>query len=178
MPLLLPALAHPAAHAALGVVAATTTKKSTGSPVFFIFLIVIVGLYFLFIAPQRRKQRAAMNQQASYEVGDEVVTKGGIFGHVVSKADDRVRLEISPGTSIDVLTASIARRVDPQTVEEDDAAADEYPAPHSEDSDGDGDSSGWTEPAHEGWTEPAHDATPAPTSTGGARDDAASGGPA
>lgn len=175
MPLLLPALAHPAAHAALGVVAATTTKKSTGSPVFFIFLIVIVGLYFLFIAPQRRKQRAAMNQQASYEVGDEVVTKGGIFGHVVSKTDDRVRLEISPGTSIDVLTASIARRVDPQTVEED-ATEDEYPAAHGEGDDGD--SSGWTEPAHEGWTEPAHDATPASSGTGGARDDAASGGPA
>ena len=174
MPHFLPALVHPTALATAHLVAAAKPKTSGGSPVFFIFLIVIVGVYFLFIAPQRRKMRAQVNQQANYEPGDEVVTKGGIFGRVVAKEGDRVSLEIAEGTTIEVLMASIARRVDPVVAEEPEPEPDEdeYPAPRAEDLDEGEDeagagygaeaaskeSSGWTEPAHAGWTEPAHEA--------------------
>lgn len=169
----MPFLPATVTHAvALGAtLAATSTKSSSGSPVFFIFLIVIVGVYFLFIAPQRRKMRAQVNQQATHEVGDEVVTKGGIFGRVVSKEGDRVRLEVSPGLTMDVLAASIARRVDPVPHEDD--IDDDADAPDDEETE----SGHWSEPVHEGWDAPAEEGTTADAGHGRGGEDGVSGGP-
>lgn len=92
---------------------------------FLIFLVVIVGAYFLFIAPQRRKMRAQMNQGSTFQVGDEVVTKSGIYGSVRSMDGDRVRLEIAHGTTIEVMKTSIARRVEPVVAEAEDEEDEE-----------------------------------------------------
>ena len=107
--MLFPAL-HPLAT--LGLLAATTAKKSGSSPVFLIFIVVIAGVYMLFIAPQRRKQRATASQQRTFEVGDEVVTSGGIYGRVESSEGDRVALDIADGVVIEVARTAIAQRVD------------------------------------------------------------------
>ncbi len=173
MPFLPATLTHPAALGAM--LAATKAKTSSGSPVFFIFLIIIVGVYFLFIAPQRRKMRAQANQQATHDVGDDVVTKGGIFGRVLSKDGDRVRLEVSPGFTMDVLAASIARRVDPVLPEEEHASDEEGADVLDEDR---SESEHWTEPVHEGWNVPAAEGTSADAARGHTSEDSAAGGPA
>lgn len=99
-------------------VLAAAKKTSSSSGFFLIFLIVIAGAYLLFIAPQRRKQRAQMNQQRNFEIGDEVLTSGGIYGRVESAEGDRVALDIADGVLIEVARSSIARRVDPVAASE------------------------------------------------------------
>lgn len=101
--------------AVLGLLAASTAKKSSGSGsgIFLIFIVVIAGVYLLFIAPQRRKQRAQMAQKRTFEIGDEVVTTGGIYGRVESNDGDRVALDISDGIIVEVAKSSIAKRVEP-----------------------------------------------------------------
>ena len=47
-------------------------------------VLMIVGFYFLLIRPQRNRQRAAQALVASLEVGDDVMTTGGIFGTIVN----------------------------------------------------------------------------------------------
>ena len=56
--------------------------------------VVIIGaaFYFLIYRPQQRKQKAAREVGNSYDVGDEVVTAGGIVGRVLDITDDRVTL--------------------------------------------------------------------------------------
>ncbi|MCU1491624.1 MAG: yajC, partial [Acidimicrobiaceae bacterium] len=83
------------------------------------FLVVVAAVYFLFIAPQRRKMRAQANQQPQFEVGDEVVTKGGLYGRIEGFDGDRVQVEIAPGTTVEMLQASIARRIDAVGLEPD-----------------------------------------------------------
>lgn len=101
--------------AVLDVFGATAKKTSSSSGFFLIFLIVIAGAYMLFIAPQRRKQRAQANQQRNFEVGDEVVTTGGIYGRVEASDGDRVALDIAEGVVVEVARTAIARRVDAAT---------------------------------------------------------------
>lgn len=90
-------------------------------------LLMIVGFYFLLIRPQRSRQRAQKAVLDSLEVGDEVMTSGGIFGRIVEIDEDEgvLTVEISPGTRVRMVRAGIAQRFvedDDEDYEEDEDA--------------------------------------------------------
>jgi preprotein translocase subunit YajC len=62
-----------------------------GSFMWFIPLIAI--MYFLMIRPQRKREKAVQEMRSKVEVGDEVVTVGGIIGRVASIKDDSLVIE-------------------------------------------------------------------------------------
>jgi len=80
-------------------------------------LIVIVAmfvlLWLLFIRPQRRRVQAQQELVSGIEVGDEILTVGGLIGHVRSAQDDELRLEIAPGTQVRVARRSVAAVLTP-----------------------------------------------------------------
>jgi preprotein translocase subunit YajC len=92
-------------------------------------VLLIVGFYFLLIRPQRNRQRAQQALVASLEVGDDVMTTGGIFGTIVEIDDNEgtVTVEIAPGTRIRMLRQGISQRFVEDTYEdgEGDETADE-----------------------------------------------------
>src|SRR5262245_62400086 len=91
-------------------------------------ILLIVGFYFLLIRPQRNRQRQQQALVASLEVGDEVMTNGGIFGTIVDIDDDEgtVIVEIAPGTRIRMLRQGISQRFVEYDVDEgDDEVSDE-----------------------------------------------------
>lgn len=90
-------------------------------------VLMIVGFYFLLIRPQRNRQRAQQALIASLEVGDEVMTTGGIFGTIVEIDDDEgiVIVEIAPGTRIRMLRQGISQRFVEEGYDGGDATADE-----------------------------------------------------
>lgn len=104
------ASALPALHALLFAAAA---KNTNGSSVFVFLLLVLAVGAFLFIRPQRRRQRDLLAQQRAISVGDEVITAAGIVGRVQSMSDDRVRIEVAPGTTIEIVRRAIGQRVTP-----------------------------------------------------------------
>lgn len=57
-------------------------------------ILLMAGFYFLFIAPQRKKQKEHDKMLASLAAGDEVVTAGGIYGVITSVKDDRFVVRI------------------------------------------------------------------------------------
>ena len=75
-------------------------------------VLMIVGFYFLLIRPQRTKQRAQQALLASLEVGDEIMTTGGIFGTIIEIDDDEgtVTVEIAPGTRVRMVRQGISQR--------------------------------------------------------------------
>jgi preprotein translocase subunit YajC len=85
-------------------------------------LLMLVGFYFLLIRPQRNKQRAQQAMLSALEVGDEVMTSGGIFGTVIDIDEDEgvVTVEIAPGTQVKMLRQGISQRF----VEDDGAEGD------------------------------------------------------
>jgi preprotein translocase subunit YajC len=84
-------------------------------------ILLIVGFYFLLIRPQRNRQRQQQALVASLEVGDEVMTNGGIFGTIVDIDDDEgiVIVEIAPGTRIRMLRQGISQRFVEDETDED-----------------------------------------------------------
>lgn len=56
-------------------------------------VLLLVFFYFIFIRPQRKKDKETQEMRKSLQVGDEIVTVGGIVGIVVSKKDDTILLE-------------------------------------------------------------------------------------
>lgn len=57
-------------------------------------ILLLVGMYFLLIAPQRKKEKKAKAMRDELKIGDEIVTIGGIIGKVVMiKDQDQIVIE-------------------------------------------------------------------------------------
>jgi preprotein translocase subunit YajC len=80
-----------------------------------LFPLLLAGMYLLVIRPQQKKLKAQRDLIASIEVGDEVVTAGGIIGTVRVLAGDRVFLEVADGVELRILRGAISRTIDPVT---------------------------------------------------------------
>ncbi len=65
-------------------------------------VLLIAAMYFLMIAPQRKKQKEHAKMLASIKSGDEVLTSGGIYGVVVTVKEDRFVLRIADGTKVEL----------------------------------------------------------------------------
>ena len=57
-------------------------------------ILLFAAMYFLLIAPQRKKQKAHEKMLTELKAGDEVVTSGGIYGTITSVKDDRFVVRI------------------------------------------------------------------------------------
>ena len=80
-------------------------------------LIVIVAMFALLwvflIMPQRRRAQAQREVVESVEVGDEILTVGGLIGRISSAQDEELVLEIAPGTQVRVARRSVAGVLSP-----------------------------------------------------------------
>jgi preprotein translocase subunit YajC len=87
-----------------------------------------VGFYFLLIRPQRNRQRQQQALLSALEVGDEVMTSGGIFGTIIEIDEDEgvLIVEIAPGTRVRMMRQGIAQRfVEDEADEYEDGAFEE-----------------------------------------------------
>lgn len=92
---------------------------------YLIGLVVVLALvWLLLVRPQRRRQVRHAELLSQIEVGDEVLTAGGLYGRVRAVADEQVTLEIAPGTEVKVDKRSIAGVVEepePETISGDES---------------------------------------------------------
>lgn len=94
------------------------------------FLLIGVLLYFMMIRPQKRRMQQQKLLLDELEVGDEVLTVGGIFGTIrhMDEDGDEMTIEVAPGTTLRIVRSAVARRVTEEEDipdEEDDSWADE-----------------------------------------------------
>jgi preprotein translocase subunit YajC len=76
-------------------------------------LIVIVAmlllLWVLLIRPTRQRQAKQQEMLASVAVGDEILTAGGLYGHVREvREGDELAVEIAPGLNVRVARRAVA----------------------------------------------------------------------
>jgi preprotein translocase subunit YajC len=57
-------------------------------------VLMFAAMYFLLIAPQRKKQKAHEKMLTELQAGDEIVTAGGIYGVITGVKDDRFVVRI------------------------------------------------------------------------------------
>jgi preprotein translocase subunit YajC len=91
------------------LLAQTAAPAASGFPpsMIIVWVLFIGGFYFLFIAPQRKKQKEQEKMLTALQSGDEVVTSGGIYGVITNVKDDRFVLRIAENTKIEIGKAFI-----------------------------------------------------------------------
>jgi preprotein translocase subunit YajC len=120
-----PAAAEPPfLHVGGPMIASVVAQNQTGGTLQLVLtLALMVGIfYFLLIRPQQRRARQQRDLVQSLDVGDEVVTIGGIHGVIVEIDEDEVTLDVGGGTRIRFVKQAVARkRVLEDEVEEEEA---------------------------------------------------------
>ena len=80
-----------------------------GGDLSFIFMMVAIFaiMYFFMIRPQNKKQKELANFRKNLEVGQSIITAGGIYGKIKEIEDNSVVVEIASGVKIKVDKNSI-----------------------------------------------------------------------
>ena len=77
------------------------------APQLLMIVFLFLGMWFLIIAPQRKKQKQQQKMIEALGSGDKVVTIGGFYGIVQSVKDDRVVIKIAEGTKVEVRKSAV-----------------------------------------------------------------------
>lgn len=79
-----------------------------GTVIFLVLMIVV--FYFFLIRPQKKQEKEFNNMLNSLQPGDEITTKGGIIGKVVSIKEETMVIETSKDrTKIRLLRSAVAK---------------------------------------------------------------------
>ncbi|MBI3953830.1 MAG: preprotein translocase subunit YajC [Chloroflexi bacterium] len=84
-----------------------------GLSAFIPIVILLVLFYLLLILPNQLQGRRVRKMQQSLNVGEQVITVGGLVGSVAELGQDVITLDVGHGTRVRVTRASIAQRVGP-----------------------------------------------------------------
>ena len=93
-----------------------------------ILIVAMFALLWLFlIRPQRARAQAHRELVTRVDIGDEILTVGGIYGNVIEiDEDDDLMLEIAPGTQVRIARRAVAAVVpSEQETEEEPLAIEE-----------------------------------------------------
>ncbi|TVR47924.1 MAG: preprotein translocase subunit YajC [Puniceicoccaceae bacterium] len=66
------------------------------------FGLFFAAMWFLLIAPQRRKQKEHQRMIEALDTGDAVITAGGVYGVITNKKDDRFTIKVADNTKLEV----------------------------------------------------------------------------
>lgn len=70
-------------------------------------VIVFAIFYLLLIRPQQKQQKKIKAMLNSMQKGDDVITRGGIYGKIIGMADNIITLEIAPNVKIKIAKEQI-----------------------------------------------------------------------
>jgi preprotein translocase subunit YajC len=80
-------------------------------------VLLFLGMWFLIIAPQRKRQKAHDKMLTEIKKGDEIVTTGGLFGTVTRVKDDRFVVEIAENTRIELGKGFVSSKIEATIVD-------------------------------------------------------------
>jgi preprotein translocase subunit YajC len=94
---------------------------------FLIIMVLMLGvMYVLMIRPQRQRQAQQQSMIDSANVGDDVLTTGGIYGTISETEGDDIVVEIADGVTVHMTRRGIAAVLPPEDEEsEEDVEEDE-----------------------------------------------------
>jgi preprotein translocase subunit YajC len=86
-------------------------SSQSGIPSLIFFASIFIIMYFFFLRPQVKKQKAQTSFTNELNKGDEVVTGSGIIGKISKIEGNIVHLQIDQKTFIKVLKAAISKEM-------------------------------------------------------------------
>ena len=82
-----------------------------GSFIIIFYVLLFAGLWFLLLAPQRKKQKQHEKLISELGTGDRVVTNGGIFGEITNVKTDRFVVRIAENTKVEITKSAVQSKV-------------------------------------------------------------------
>jgi preprotein translocase subunit YajC len=89
-------------HAVLAQASTPPQADGGGTWKLLSYVFMAAALYFLFMAPQRKKQKAHEKMLAGIKTGDDVVLASGIFGTITNVKEDRFVVRIADNVKVEV----------------------------------------------------------------------------
>ena len=77
-------------------------------PTLFLLFGFMILIYFLMIRPENKRRKSHQEMLASLDLGEEVVTAGGLLGKVTKISDQYIELSIADNMKIKVQKTSIS----------------------------------------------------------------------
>ncbi|MBI5598538.1 MAG: preprotein translocase subunit YajC [Deltaproteobacteria bacterium] len=77
---------------------------------FFPFIVLIAIFYFMLIRPQQKSAKKHREMLGKLQKGDNVVTRGGIYGRVSNVKDDSLIIEIADNVRIKVERSAVQEK--------------------------------------------------------------------
>ena len=78
----------------LQMAAQHSAQGKAGSSSYIVLMVVLVAvMYFMMIRPQKKRQKEEQEMRSSLEIGDEIITIGGIVGKVVTIREEDLIIE-------------------------------------------------------------------------------------
>lgn len=62
-------------------------------PMLAIYALIFGAMWFFLIRPQKKKQKEEKKMRENLQIGDEIVTIGGVYGRVVALKEDTIVIE-------------------------------------------------------------------------------------
>jgi preprotein translocase subunit YajC len=87
--------------------------------------LILLVAWLMIIRPQRNARRRAAELSGSLDVGDEVVTIGGLYGQIVTIDDRSVELDVAEGVTLRFARRAIAGKAPVDEPEDDDVEDDD-----------------------------------------------------
>jgi preprotein translocase subunit YajC len=92
----------------------------SGAGFLILMVLVFVVFYVLAVRPQRQRQAEHQARIDRVEVGDDVLTTGGIYGTILQAEGDDLVVEIAEGVEVHMTRRGIAAVLPPEHEDEED----------------------------------------------------------
>lgn len=103
------------------LILAQQSTPSSGSGSFLGLLVpmilMFVMFHFLLIRPQKKRQQELQKQIDSLQIGDGIVTSGGIHGIVANKAEHTLTVKVADNVKIKLDKVAVARVVSRERIQ-------------------------------------------------------------
>lgn len=96
----------------LTVLAEASASTGGGLSSLMVPALLFVGMWFLLIAPQRKKQKKHAQMIQQLNTGDEVLTAGGIYGTISNVKDDRFVIKVAEGTKVEITKSAVQAKAE------------------------------------------------------------------
>lgn len=88
--------------------AAAPASQGGGLSGILMMVLIFVVFYFFMIRPQQKRQKEIKKQRENMQVGDKVITSGGVYGKIRELKDDNtVIIEVAENVRIKVDKTSV-----------------------------------------------------------------------
>lgn len=90
--------------------AAVTATRSMGTEMLIMFFLFL-GMWFILIAPQRKRQKKHDEMIRELKNGDKILTNSGFYGEIVGVKEDRFNVKIADHTVVELHKSCVTAKL-------------------------------------------------------------------